>query len=270
MSDGRNNGADGKKGILHEPAFVIAFITALFYICIFGYFSGNSARLEIPPSIRDISFLSLLSNGFTIAQLITIFLIMVFPIYLIYRYPNKTTYGIILLPYIIIFTLIQIYSSQKVDGIYIKWISGDLFELFKYSFALYLAIFFDMFLYRYLISYEMKNKIAEWIKGIEKNITPHHFYYILIMITLVCIIFSPFIGDHSAQQSEPNIGDFKINITPKDQNLSKLDGWFYFISHSNGNFIIKENNSTHIIYHIVPDSEVKMATLQKKRNDVKD
>ncbi len=240
-----------KKDILHEPAYVIAFITALFYVCIYGYLSSYNAKFDIPLCLRDVSFFSLLANGFWVAQLVTIFLIMAFPIILIYKYPSRLTYVIIIIPFIMIFIL------KLVNAELINWIDGMLLFSFVFTFAFYMVM---------LLSSRFENSIIKIIKWVGVKITPHHVYYILIMIIFLVIILSTYLGDRSAQQDTLNDNEqFRINIIPKDQNLTALNTTFLFVTYTNGNYILKdiEENSSRQEIYIIPNSEIKMATLRK-------
>lgn len=262
-----NNTADNTRNkidnILHDPICIIAFITALFYICIYSYNSAYYGTLSLPLSIRDLSFIKILSSGYMIAQLMIIFVLLIYPLYIIYKYPNNKLNWIIPIAFTLLIIIklldyiILMNSEFKIAG----WIEGWIFVLIVLAFVFYLIMFT-----RY------KKEIIGAINVVAVDLKSHHFYYLIVVIILLSILTFHYLGDRAAQDFLNGETDrYMVHIVPKDQNLSFLNKDLPLIMYKDGNYYLLDENSSYgrITHHIIRDSEIKNASLQLCRGYTK-
>lgn len=240
-------------------AFAIAFITALFYIYVFGYLAGYNRELNLPVAFRDISFLTILSTGNGLAQLATIFLLITFPLGLIYKYPSKWIY----LAAFIFLLMIIILKFIKYE--HINWIDNYLL----YSIYFFGYFYLVMFLLSLVMPSDHKNALRDTISDKVTQLTPYHYAYILIIITFLLIILSPYLGAKQAKRNMEKVkkfGDYKIEIFMKNgECFSGSNGPYFLLAYTNGNYIIcndKLGQDKQKIF-LIPNTEVQKAILYR-------
>ena len=250
---------NNKRDKLFGPVSIIAFITALFYVCTYGYHHAYFTRLGIPVDISELSFASPLPFGNMAAQLFLISFIIVFPAILIYTNykTNKIniTLRIIFISYLILLGL-KFFLSE-----FMIWFKDNMFNAFILAFICYSIIIILI-----LANYSKLDEIKNSIDGIVKQLTHQHIILILVVIILVVMTFCSYLGDFNAEKmlNGPRI---QMHIVPKDQNISILDQPLFFVRYANGNYYLSENNRSDggrkSEIYIIPNSEIKMITMNE-------
>jgi hypothetical protein len=164
MDKEKNDKMENKKrDMLFEPVFIIAFLTALFYVCTYTYLSSFYIRLCLPMVINEPSFAAILGSGNMVVQLLITFVIIIFPLIVIYN--NHKSY----ITWLIILVLYSVLAFAKIFlKEFVKWNDRIVLNAFIVSFVLY----FIIFIFR---NHSKLNAIKEFINAnAVKQITHQH------------------------------------------------------------------------------------------------